>query len=161
LRKAVLSLPTARFGTGFVSSQSRRSNRPFDCTLRPPRRLLKHHQVNAMNPHPDQSVYGASEAFAVLTRELQIRVVNCSLSGCLFETSTRLPVGTVAALTLRIDGHEFEDDVRVTRCDGIAGAGERYHIGAEFLWTALPSRRSLRFAMQQRLTTPMGVQPGV
>jgi hypothetical protein len=94
---------------------------------------------------------GADESLAVLTRELHIRIVNCSLSGCLLESNASLAVGTVAALTLRIGDHEFKDDVRVVRCQPIAGAGPLHHIGAELLWTALPGRQSLRLAMQQHL----------
>jgi hypothetical protein len=123
---------------------------------------LRHRiRLEPINPRTEQPADGESEAFAVLARELQIRVLNCSLSGCLLEASAPLAVGTMAALTFCIDGHEFEDDVRVTRCDPIAGAGSRCHIGAEFLWTALPGRRSLRFAMQQRLTTPVDLRPGM
>jgi len=94
------------------------------------------------------------ELLAVLTREIHIRLVNCSLSGCLFEASRALPVGTVAGLTLRIGEHEFKDDVRIARCQMIAGAGSVYHVGAEFLWTSAPGPQSLRLAMQQRLNVP-------
>ena len=104
-----------------------------------------------MNEHTDESLSGPV-SLAVLTRELRIRVVNCSLSGVLFESTASLPVGTVAALTLWIGGHELTDDVRVVRCQAIAGAGQTYHIGAELLWTGIPGRHSLRLAMQQRLT---------
>lgn len=111
-------------------------------------------RVRSMEQHTSQQAQGAAESLAVLTRELRIRIVNCSLSGCLLEANASLPVGTVAALTLRIGGHEFKDDVRVVRCQPIAGAGSLHHIGAELLWTAVPGRQSLRMAMQQRLAAP-------
>jgi hypothetical protein len=93
----------------------------------------------------------APESLAVVTRELRIRLMNCSLSGCLLEANAPLPVGTVAALTLRVGDHEFTDGVRVVRCQPIAGAGSLHHIGAELLWTVAPGRQSLRLAMQHRL----------
>jgi hypothetical protein len=105
-----------------------------------------------MNEYPNQSIR-VPESLAVLTREIRIRVVNCSLSGVLFEASASLPVGTVAALVLRIGDREFKDDVRVVRCQPIAGAGALYHVGAELLWTGIPGEQSLRLAMLQRLPT--------
>jgi hypothetical protein len=107
-------------------------------------------RVNSMDEYTSQPAYEPAESLAVLTRELRIRMVNCSLSGCLFEANASLPVGTVAALTLRIGDDEFKDEVRVARCDAIAGAGSRYHIGAQFLWAALPGQQSLRLAIQRR-----------
>jgi len=111
-----------------------------------------------MDQYTNQPMPGAAESLAVLTRELRIRILNCSLSGCLLETNASLPVGTVAALTLRIGDHEFRDDVRVVRCQAIAGAGSLHHIGAELLWTAIPGRQSLRLAMQQRLALAQDVR---
>lgn len=90
----------------------------------------------------------SAESLGVLTRELRIRIVNCSLSGVLLEADAPLPVGTVAALTLSIGEQEFKDDVRVVRCQPIAGAGSLYHIGAELLWTCVPGSGSLRLALQ-------------
>jgi hypothetical protein len=80
----------------------------------------------------------------VLGRELAVRVLNCSPSGCLIETSSPLDVGTVASLTVDLMGSEFVDEVRVVRCQQIAGAGSIFHVGAQFLWTATPSTHSLR-----------------
>lgn len=111
-----------------------------------------------MDHYTNQPTHGAPESLGVLTRELRIRMVNCSLSGCLLEANAALPIGTVAALTLRIGDHEFKDDVRVVRCQPIAGAGSLHHIGAELLWTAIPGRQSLRMAMQQRLAAPEDVR---
>ncbi len=111
-------------------------------------------RVMALDQYATRSVPGPAESIGVLSRELRIRIVNCSLSGCLLESNASLPIGTVAALTLRIGDHEFKDDVRVVRCQPIAGAGSLHHIGAELLWTALPGRHSLRLALQQRLASP-------
>jgi PilZ domain-containing protein len=89
------------------------------------------------------------ESLGVLTRELRVRILNCSASGCLLETNARLPVGTIGSLSLRIGAHELADDIRVVRCQPIAGAGDVFHVGAQFLWTALPGPDSLRLAVQE------------
>jgi hypothetical protein len=115
----------------------------------PPMSTTNH--ANSMHQSTSPPVRPPAESLAVLTREVRIRLLNCSLAGCLLEADVPLPVGTVAALTLRIGDHEFTDGVRVVRCQAIAGAGSLHHIGAELLWTAAPGHRSLRAAMQQRL----------
>ena len=83
----------------------------------------------------------------VLTREVEVRVLNCSASGCLVESTRQLAVGTIASLRLAMGDQEFVEDVQVVRCQQIEGAGSLYHVGAEFLWTAVPGERSLRRAM--------------
>ena len=89
------------------------------------------------------------DQLGVLTREFRVRILNCSSSGCLVETNTRLEVGTIGSLRLAIAGDEFVDDVLVVRCQGIEGAGSVYHVGAKFLWIDPPSHRTLRSAMRQ------------
>ena len=91
-----------------------------------------------------------TERVGMVTREYRVRVVNFSPAGCLLETNTRLDVGTVGSLALVIDGEERVDSIRVVRCQAIAGAGTVYHVGAQFLWTAPPDRRTLRGAVLAR-----------
>jgi hypothetical protein len=85
---------------------------------------------------------------AVLGRDLPIQVLNCSLSGCLFESRSRVEVGTVGVLRLTWRGEEYVEDVRVVRCQSIQGAGALFHVGVEFLWTHPPTPQSLRQAIQ-------------
>lgn len=88
------------------------------------------------------------DQLGVLTRERHIRLLNCSVTGCLLETNCRLPIGAIASIRVTIQGRELTDDVQIVRCQAIAGAGERYHVGAEFLWTQPLGRRSLRGALR-------------
>ena len=90
-----------------------------------------------------------TEHLAVLTRLCQMRVLNCSVSGCLLETNHQIQVGTVASIRVVLNGRELVDDVRIVRCQSIAGAGSVYHIGAQFLWARPPDATSLRAAMWQ------------
>ena len=88
------------------------------------------------------------DQLGVLTRERQVRLLNCSVSGCLLETNCRLPVGAIASIRVTIDGRELIDDVQIMRCQAIAGAGDTYHVGAQFLWTQPLVRQSLRSAVR-------------
>jgi hypothetical protein len=81
---------------------------------------------------------------AVLARDMAVRLIEISASGCLLECSHAMPAGMVAALSVDIDGREYADEVRVSRSQLMPGAGERYQVGVEFLWLSPPLERSLR-----------------
>ena len=83
---------------------------------------------------------------AVLARDFQARIVNCSPSGCLLETNARLEVGTIGTLRFTIDGRELADDIQIVRCQPIEGAGSLYQVGARFLLTAWSEKGTLRRA---------------
>jgi PilZ domain-containing protein len=89
-----------------------------------------------------------SDQLGVMTRERHVRLLNCSVAGCLLETNRRLPVGAIASIRVTIDGRELTDDVQIVRCQPIAGAGETYHVGAQFLWTKPLVQQSLRSALR-------------
>ena len=80
---------------------------------------------------------------AVMAREIPVRLINCSSSGCLLECGSPIEVGRVASLRLAFDGQDFADDLQVVRCLPIEGSSS-YHAGVEFLWTAAPGPHSLR-----------------
>jgi len=90
-----------------------------------------------------------ADRLAVLTRDLPVRLLNCSASGCLVETNVRLEASTVAFLTLNVDGHHFSDDVLVAWCKAIAGGDARYHVGLRFIWTAAATPNTLRMMAHQ------------
>lgn len=79
---------------------------------------------------------------AVLTRELEMCVLNISLSGCLLELTGPIEIGTLATLRIIVAGEVYTDDVHVIRCKEVDEAV--YHAGARFLWTTPPHRRSIR-----------------
>jgi len=95
----------------------------------------------------------ADQPLGVLGKEVAVRLVNGSPSGCLVETNARLEVGTIASLRVTLNGNEFVDDVRVVRCQQIEGAGSVFHVGAQFLWTATPNGNSLRQVMNRALAS--------
>jgi hypothetical protein len=86
----------------------------------------------------------ADDLIGVLARDIDVRLLNVSASGCLVESQYRLESGTAATLRLQMDDEEYCDDVLVTRCHEVQGAGSTFHLGVEFLWTTPPGSRSLR-----------------
>jgi hypothetical protein len=85
----------------------------------------------------------SNDLVAVLGREIPVRLLNFSGSGCLVATSTSVHEGAMATVRLDIGGIEYTDHVRVVRCTRAEGASE-YHLGLEFLWTTAPDERSMR-----------------
>jgi hypothetical protein len=79
---------------------------------------------------------------AVLGRDVFVRLIQISRSGCLLEASHAMPIGAIASLSVGIEGRQYTDEVRVLRSQLMAGAGERYELGVEFLWLRLPGEES-------------------
>jgi PilZ domain-containing protein len=100
--------------------------------------------------------YSGEEELASLAREVRVRVLNCSGSGCLLESGSAIPVGAVAKLRIAFGGDQFDDTVRVVRCQAIAGAGNVYHVGTQFLATTPPYAGTLRFLMRRELSRLVG-----
>ena len=85
----------------------------------------------------------SNDLVAVLGREIPVRLVNISGSGCLVAATSSLQEGATAVMRLDFGSVEYTDDVRVVRCTRIEGSSE-YHLGMEFLWTTAPGLRSVR-----------------
>jgi hypothetical protein len=86
---------------------------------------------------------------ATLTRELPVRIIDMSASGCLIETWRSMEVGTIGMLQLRIGGEDCRDEVEIARCHAVKGQRALYHIGVRFLWTT-PREGSIRHAVASR-----------
>jgi hypothetical protein len=89
-------------------------------------------------------VLGADDLAGVLTREVPVRLVNISGSGCLVEMNARVEPGTTGILKVDVDGEQYADDIRVARLQRVHGSSATWHVGAEFLWTTYPGSWSLR-----------------
>jgi hypothetical protein len=85
----------------------------------------------------------AGDCMAVLTRDVAVRLVDISGSGCLLESDSRLREGVTGTLHVVFENVQYTDDVRIVRCTGHEGS-QTYRMGAEFLWTRHPGERSLR-----------------
>ena len=90
------------------------------------------------------AILKANDLVAVLAREVAVRLVDISGSGCLLESSSRLEKGTTGSVRVTFDDMEYLDDVRIMRCLECEGSSTLYLLGAEFLWTNTPRDRSLR-----------------
>lgn len=89
-------------------------------------------------------ILDAGDVVAVLGRDVTVRLIDISASGCQLESSTRVGIGSTGSLTVTFEGREYTDHVRVIRCSSLEGAGSGYRIGAEFLWATVPPEQSLR-----------------
>lgn len=105
-------------------------------------------------------IYGfeqsSDDELASLTKEIRVRVLNCSGNGCLLESDAPITVGTVARLRVAFGGNEFDDTVRVVRCQALEGAGSIYHVGTQFLATTPPYAGTLRYVMRRELNRLVG-----
>jgi len=101
------------------------------------------------------AVAGTGDVLGVLSRDFNIRLINCSPSGCLLEANAPLEVGTVGSLRLEVDGHLLADHLVVVRCRRIEGAGPVFHVGARFLWIASPTRQTVRRSLGRSSGTPL------
>jgi hypothetical protein len=90
------------------------------------------------------AILRANDLVAVLGRDIPVRLLDISASGCLLESANRLDAGTTGTVRVVYRGIEYSDDIRVMRCQGCEGSSGAYHVGAEFLWTSRPPDRSLR-----------------
>lgn len=91
-----------------------------------------------------EDILQPDELMGVLARDVDVRLLNVSASGCLVESRQRVEAGTAGTLRLHTGADEYCDDVLVTRCHEVQGAGATYHLGVEFLWTTPPGGGSLR-----------------
>ena len=90
------------------------------------------------------AILKSHDVVAVLGRDVTVRLIDISGSGCLVQSETRITEGTTGTLRLSYDGVDYVDDVRVVRCQAPVAGDGWYRIGAQFLWTSHPGERSLR-----------------
>ncbi len=86
----------------------------------------------------------APDVVGLLGRTVAVALAEISRGGCLVESNSAIPEGTVGTLSVTIDGVVYTEDVRVARCLIVPGAGERHQVGVEFLTLTPAGRQSLR-----------------
>lgn len=80
----------------------------------------------------------------VILRDIPVRVLDASASGCLVESRERLPEGAVGLLeVVGEQGRTFEP-LRISRSMQIAGGATRFRAGAQFLPLGAPGLTSVR-----------------
>jgi PilZ domain len=97
-----------------------------------------------MKVEPLDAILCADDVVAVLGRDVPVRLIDVSNSGCLLQSETRLLEGTTGTLRLSFAGVEYVDDVRIVRCQAPVAGDNWFRLGAQFLWTSHPDERSLR-----------------
>ena len=88
----------------------------------------------------------------VVTRELGVRVVDMSATGCLVESHRPIEVGTIGTLRVRLGSEECYDDVEVVRCEAVEGPPTIYHVGVRLLRTKPRQPGSIRHAVDCKTT---------
>ena len=96
---------------------------------------------------PAVNTIDGSEVTGMLARNVPMRLIDMSRTGCLLESRQRVEDGTVGELRLQVQRETFVDDVRVTRCVLVEGSGSIYRVGAEFVQTRRPGEHSIRRAI--------------
>jgi hypothetical protein len=90
------------------------------------------------------AILRSHDVVAVLGRDVTIRLVDISNSGCLIQSEVRLAEGTTGTVRVTYGGADYVDDVRIVRCQAPNAGDHWFRLGAEFLWTTHPGERSLR-----------------
>jgi hypothetical protein len=93
---------------------------------------------------PPRGVLSQNPRVGALTRQLEVALLELSASGCLIEAPLELTPGTLATLSVEMDGVEYSDPVRIARTQALQGKGDRVRMGVEFAWLSAPEERSLR-----------------
>lgn len=90
------------------------------------------------------AILQADDLVAVLGRDVPVRVIDVSNSGCLLQSEIHLIAGTTGSLRVTFSGAEYSDDVRVMRCQAPENGDGWFRVGAQFLWIRPPDERSVR-----------------
>lgn len=80
-----------------------------------------------------------------MPREFRVRLLECSVGGCLLESGSAIPAGTTGALSFPIDGRLYVEQAQIVRSQQIAGGA--FHVAARIVDAAAPGKRSLRTAI--------------
>jgi hypothetical protein len=80
----------------------------------------------------------------VIVRDIPVRVLDASASGCLVESREPLPEGAVGLLEIAGDQGPTSEPLRISRSTVIAGGATRFRAGAQFLPLGAPGPASVR-----------------
>ena len=108
---------------------------------------------------PLDAILSSRDLVAVLGREVAIRLVDISPSGCLLESPSRLEEGTTGVVRVMFEGGQYMDEVRIMRCRECEGSSALYQLGAEFLWTSNPREASLRRVLAKLQASALKAPP--
>ena len=74
-----------------------------------------------------------------LARQIPVRLVNLSLSGCLLESGRHVNPGASGELRVTLEGTPYRDAVQVVRAAERHGP-RRLLLGGQFSWDSVPRR---------------------
>ena len=80
----------------------------------------------------------------VIVRDIPVRVLEASVTGCLVESREPLPEGAVGMLAIAGDEGPTAEPLRISRSTVITGGATRFRAGAQFLPLGAPGPASVR-----------------
>jgi hypothetical protein len=80
----------------------------------------------------------------VILRDITVRVLDASASGCLVESREPLPEGAIGLLEVMGEQGRTVEPLRINRSMKIAGGATRFRAGAQFLPLGAPGLTSVR-----------------
>ena len=83
----------------------------------------------------------------VLVREIPVRLLDVSLSGCLLGATREVEHGTPGELRIALDGEHYQDFIRVVRLREHHGSSFPCILGGRFAWGNRPGTASVRGAV--------------
>ena len=89
-----------------------------------------------------------------LVRDVPVRLLDFSWSGCLVATNHPIDPGTTAELRINLSGKAYQDTVRIVRKVGTLGSSHAFTLGGQFGWGRRPSRASMRATVPSIVTVP-------
>ncbi len=89
-----------------------------------------------------------------LIRDIPVRLLDFSLSGCLVATNHPMHAGTMGELQVSFDGRPYRDTVIVVRAIQHHGFPYTHTLGSQFTWANRPGTASLRGHVPAILSRP-------
>ena len=89
-----------------------------------------------------------------LLRQVTVRFLDFSLSGCLVATDQPIESGTVGELRVDLGGRKYQDTVHVVRTATHHGSRHVYTLGGQFAWGTRPGAASVRGEVPSIVPTP-------
>ena len=89
-----------------------------------------------------------------LVRDIPVRLLDFSLSGCLVATNHLIHSGTIGELQVTFHEHEYRDTMIVVRTIQHHGFSYAHTAGGQFAWGNRPGAASLRGSVPSILRSP-------
>lgn len=87
-------------------------------------------------------------------RDIPVRLVDLSLSGCQLKTAGQIPEGSIGELYVVMSGSRYCETVRVVRAVDQHGSSHTQLVGGQFAWHTHESDHAMRGRVRSIVPTP-------